>query len=765
MQEFYDTLNQNRSVKIRVISYYFVKSLVLILVLVNCFQCRAFHSLFYKRNLKLHKMSELDLETIALNFCSDDIPDVQLDIAMRNRIAQLLGTWYKDNRRRMPWRGDDTSIERSAYGTWISEVMLQQTRVETVIEYWKRWMETFPDISTLAKATPDDVNRLWAGLGYYRRAQMLLQGAIKIQKDFNGIMPETITELLTIPGIGPYTAGAISSIAFNKSESLVDGNVIRVFSRLFALKLEVGGGKMEKLCWKIASQLVPKEPHSSLPSPGDFNQGLMELGAVICKPTSPNCDLCPLKDICYANILVKHTQLYDNNQKKEEEKLITNKKENQIKTSLDFFIKSNKNTTDNTNTKIIDIEDITKNDTKPSVFPYDISKLPREITEFPYKIMKKQPKELIFDICVLRTKLISSLYHTNNNTINSSSDSDITVWKYLFVRRPEKGLLANQWEFPSLLYKGNKVDHISSSSSSSSSSSTTGMLVEEEDNKEKIKERNGFTVDSWNAFLEYFNTQLGLQWDSNTTIPTTSSCSSINETDKNRYEETVIEIASMSDFEPIVHVFSHQRHTMRIVLKDVVVVKSQEGYCSSGSSGSGSNIDATDMSGNTTTPITTSTSNTTATTTTAATTTRAPVAVVSRWMTAEEIVAAGITTGCKKILHAVTKHNVAKDNKHTKSTTTTVTGKKSKELPSTATTISTKKSESDFELNDIKDEFNTTDNSINDSITSTSITTAVDTTPTKGTKNAFDILKRSATTTTTTSKPIRKKAKTEKKSS
>jgi A/G-specific adenine glycosylase len=127
--------------------------------------------------------------------------------------------------------------------------MLQQTRVETVIAYWNRWMTTFPDVSSLAAASPDEVNKLWAGLGYYRRCQMLLKGAQKIEADFGGVVPSTVPELLTIPGIGPYTAGAIASIAFGQPEALVDGNVIRVFSRLFAIKLELGGGGLEKVCW------------------------------------------------------------------------------------------------------------------------------------------------------------------------------------------------------------------------------------------------------------------------------------------------------------------------------------------------------------------------------------------------------------------------------------------------------------------------------------------------------------------------------------
>jgi A/G-specific adenine glycosylase len=232
-----------------------------------------------------------------------------------NAIRPALLRWYTQHRRRLPWRGDkvdprsyasdnsnpckieladeDVCIPMSAYGTWVSEIMLQQTRIETVIPYWLRWMRAYPTVDALAAANIDDVNKLWAGLGYYRRAKQLLEGARKVVSDFGSVVPSSVPDLLSIPGIGPYTAGAVASIAYGKPEPLVDGNVIRVFSRLLAIPIE-NGDKLNKVCWAAARGLVdPEEPSS-------FNQALMELGATVCKPSNPKCESCPLSGQCKA---------------------------------------------------------------------------------------------------------------------------------------------------------------------------------------------------------------------------------------------------------------------------------------------------------------------------------------------------------------------------------------------------------------------------------------------------------------------------------
>jgi adenine-specific DNA glycosylase len=169
--------------------------------------------------------------------------------------------------------------------------------VAAVIGYWDRWMECFPSLSALAEASPDDVNLAWQGLGFYRRARNLHAGAKDVVARFGGKLPSTVEELKSIPGIGPYTAGAIASIAFGQSEALVDGNVVRVLSRLRALEVDAKSPALAKTTWKLARSIVPTS------HPGDFNEGLMELGATVCTPQSPQCEICPVQSLCagYSN--------------------------------------------------------------------------------------------------------------------------------------------------------------------------------------------------------------------------------------------------------------------------------------------------------------------------------------------------------------------------------------------------------------------------------------------------------------------------------
>ena len=202
--------------------------------------------------------------------------------------------WYDANRRKLPWRGDDADIDASPYGTWVSEIMLQQTRVDTVISYFRKWMVKFPTVEALANGTPDEVNSLWAGLGYYRRARFLHKGAKYVVEECGGEVPGDVKSLLRIPGIGPYTAGAVSSIAFNQPETLVDGNVIRVFARLAKSEKHAKDPKLIKACWALARRILDNE------RPGDFNQSLMELGATVCKPKLPQCQECPVQSHCCA---------------------------------------------------------------------------------------------------------------------------------------------------------------------------------------------------------------------------------------------------------------------------------------------------------------------------------------------------------------------------------------------------------------------------------------------------------------------------------
>ena len=181
-----------------------------------------------------------------------------------------------------------------AYWVWVSEVMLQQTRVQTVIPYFQKWLRLFPSVSALAGASEEDVTRAWAGLGYYRRARFLHKGAQHVTERLGGALPRGVAELREIPGIGEYTAHAIASIAFGAPVGVVDGNVIRVLSRLLALGGDARAPARLRELWAAAHALAHPE------HPGDFNQAVMELGATVCTPKAPTCDACPLAGACRA---------------------------------------------------------------------------------------------------------------------------------------------------------------------------------------------------------------------------------------------------------------------------------------------------------------------------------------------------------------------------------------------------------------------------------------------------------------------------------
>ncbi len=201
-------------------------------------------------------------------------------------------TWYHKNKRDLPWRQT-----KDPYKIWLSEIMLQQTQVKTVIDYYHRFLTRFPTIQDLAKANEEEVLTLWSGLGYYSRARNLYKGAKEIVEKYDAKFPSNPQEILSLPGIGKYTLGAIASIAFEQPLPLVDGNVMRVYSRVFAISGNPQESKFQKKIWKMAETLIPKK------NSGDFNQALMELGATICSPTSPNCSCCPIKKICKATNL------------------------------------------------------------------------------------------------------------------------------------------------------------------------------------------------------------------------------------------------------------------------------------------------------------------------------------------------------------------------------------------------------------------------------------------------------------------------------
>lgn len=205
------------------------------------------------------------------------------------RFQRRVLSHYRRARRDLPFRG-----LRDPYAIWVAEIMAQQTRLSTVVPYWQRWMQRFPTIEALAAASEDEVMAAWSGLGYYARARSLHRAAREVARRLGGRLPDEPTRLAELPGIGRYTAGAIASIAFGRRAAVVDGNVARVFARYFGISDDVRAPTTQARLWTLAEALVPAR------EPGDYNQGLMDLGATLCAPRNPTCSACPLADGCTA---------------------------------------------------------------------------------------------------------------------------------------------------------------------------------------------------------------------------------------------------------------------------------------------------------------------------------------------------------------------------------------------------------------------------------------------------------------------------------
>lgn len=205
------------------------------------------------------------------------------------KLAELLLNWYDECKRDLPWRRD-----KDPYKIWVSEVMLQQTRVEAVRAYFERWIERFPTLESLAEAQEEEVIQYWQGLGYYSRVRNLHQGVREVAASYGGKVPMTKEEVGGLSGVGDYTSGAILSIAYDQRQPAIDGNVLRVFSRLFCIHGDIGTPMIKR---QIRQQVEQEMPMSR---PGDFNQALMDLGATICIPKVPRCEICPLQNHCCA---------------------------------------------------------------------------------------------------------------------------------------------------------------------------------------------------------------------------------------------------------------------------------------------------------------------------------------------------------------------------------------------------------------------------------------------------------------------------------
>ena len=204
--------------------------------------------------------------------------------------AKKLTAWYLENQRGLPWRKNP-----SPYKTLICEFMAQQTQIKTLLPYFTRWINEYPSIKDVAESEEDKILKSWEGLGYYSRARNLHKTCKIIVEKYQGEVPDTSSELLKLPGIGPYIAAAISSISFNEPIAVVDGNVLRVITRLYGLPDDISKEKTKQAIQKRLNREIKNA------SPGIFNQALMELGALICTPKSPTCEACPINSICYAN--------------------------------------------------------------------------------------------------------------------------------------------------------------------------------------------------------------------------------------------------------------------------------------------------------------------------------------------------------------------------------------------------------------------------------------------------------------------------------
>ena len=238
-------------------------------------------------------------------------PD-EKDLTLTERLEAARGpllSWYQGNKRDLPWREN-----QDAYRIWISEIMLQQTRVEAVIGDYDRFLEELPDVQSLAAVSEERLLKLWEGLGYYNRARNLQKAAGQICEQYQGKFPESYEEWLALPGIGAYTAGAVTSIAFGKKEAAVDGNVYRIYTRLYADDTEISKTAFQRNVRETVKEALPEEA-------GRFNQALMDLGALICIPNGePHCSVCPVAEFCKAR---KHgtMQCYPVKKTKKERKL------------------------------------------------------------------------------------------------------------------------------------------------------------------------------------------------------------------------------------------------------------------------------------------------------------------------------------------------------------------------------------------------------------------------------------------------------------
>lgn len=365
-----------------------------------------------------------------------------------DEIRAALLRWYDKERRMLPWRGDpppwngSTAKDKNTqtmkhegqeafpvtpYGVWVCEIMCQQTRVEAVIPYWLRWMENFPTVLDLAQASEEQVNALWAGLGFYRRARLLHSAAKYIANDLNGEMPKTVEGLMQLSGVGRYTAGAIASIAYNIAVPAVDGNVCRVMSRLCIIAQHIKAKELkDEWAWHLAKQIVEAGDSSR---PGCVNSALMELGATYCSPKATGLDeRDPLKEFYLSTKLGR--ELHDSMEggRYEEYKTLA-------VTRIDHKKKCDVCSNDGIFDILENFENLLNESLQSSSTPESHSVTASQCGHavFPLSPPKMHKREEVYAVGVFSSRCTGGDY----------------MW--LLVRRPKEGLLANQWEFPSAL--------------------------------------------------------------------------------------------------------------------------------------------------------------------------------------------------------------------------------------------------------------------------------------------------------------------------
>ncbi|XP_063283228.1 adenine DNA glycosylase isoform X3 [Pelobates fuscus] len=350
--------------------------------------------------------------------CEDILPPPSLYHSFTTQetveLRKCLLTWYDKCKRNLPWRSlanTELDLDRRAYAVWVSEIMLQQTQVATVIDYYNRWMKTWPTLDDLASASLEEVNEKWSGLGYYSRGRRLQEGAKKVVTEFGGRMPRSAEELQKLlPGVGRYTAGAIASISYGQTTGVVDGNVIRVLCRLRCIGANSGSPAVADKLWDLANHLVDPE------RPGDFNQAMMELGATVCTPKKPRCTECPLQSQCRA---------YE-------------------KVEADLTSAAGKLTNRNPDPKYAagDIEecDLAHGSCTLCLPSSDLWDRSLGVTNFPRKSAKKASRVEQTLTCVWQR-------------CGQEEEPE-----YLLVQRPSSGLLAGMWEFPSMLLENKPTE-------------------------------------------------------------------------------------------------------------------------------------------------------------------------------------------------------------------------------------------------------------------------------------------------------------------